>query len=79
MAAKKAHPRDVTQRKKRNRDNRTEEKTNKQTNEKKKQTNKQKNNSGKTKKIVGVLHRGNPPAKKSVMLVKKLTKISITI
>ena len=78
MTAKKAHPRDVTQRKKRNRDNRTEEKTNKQTNEKKRKT-KTKNNSCKTKKIVGVLHRGNPPRKEICHLVKKLTKISITI
>ena len=56
MAAKKAHPRDVTQTKKETEIIEPKKKKNKQ-------TNKQKNNSGKSKKIVGVLHRGNPPRK----------------
>ena len=56
MAAKKAHPRDVTQTKKETEIIEPKKKKNKQ-------TNKQKNNSDKSKKIVGVLHRGNPPRK----------------
>ena len=71
MAAKKAHPRDVTQ-------------TKKETEiiePKKKKTNKltsKKTIAAKARRLLAFYIEVTLPAKKSVMLVKKFTKISIT-
>ena len=71
MAAKKAHPRDVTQ-------------TKKETEiiePKKKQTNKltsKKTIAAKARRLLAFYIEVTLPAKKSVMLVKKFIKISIT-
>lgn len=72
MAAKKAHPRDVTQ---------TKKETEIIEPKKKKQTNKltsKKTIAAKARRLLAFYIEVTLPAKKSVMLVKKFSKISIT-